>query len=54
MNKSRRNFIGYMSVLGVVGFSGLPLEARATKDTVFMPIDGIDRSNNAFDPDGWL
>ena len=54
MDKSRRNFIGYMSVLGVVGFSGVPLQAKPAKEVFFTPVDTIDLSDDAFDPDGWL
>ena len=55
MDKSRRNFIGYMSILGVVGLSGLPVYAKPAGNTSFTPIDdGIDRSDASFDPDGWL
>jgi hypothetical protein len=55
MNKSRRNFMGYMSVLGIIGFSGLPLQAKPIENSSFTPVGtGIDLSDDAFDPDGWL
>jgi len=47
--------MGYMSVLGVIGFSGLPLQAKPMKDAYFTPVGTeIDLSSDAFDPDGWL
>jgi len=52
MNKSRRNFISYMSILGFAGVSGMSLQAYS-----FAPIGeslGHTRFDSEFDPDGWL
>ncbi len=51
MNKSRRNFIGYMSILGFAGVSGMSLQAAT-----YTPIESIGhtRFDAEFDPEGWL
>jgi hypothetical protein len=44
-----------MSVLGIIGFSGLPLQAKPMKNAHFTPVGTeIDLSDASFDPDGWL
>ena len=51
MNKSRRNFISYMSILGIAGASGISLQAHT-----FNPVEslGHTRFDVEFDPEGWL
>lgn len=53
MDKARRMFMGYISILGIVGFSGISLQAQ--------PLHvGVDEGvcegyrDSEFDPDGWL
>ncbi len=52
MNKARRSFISYMSILGFAGVSGMSLQAYS-----FAPIGeslGHTRFDAEFDPEGWL
>ena len=52
MDKSRRNFIGYVTILGVTSLSGLSLSKENSKDTDNR--EHIDSHYESFDPDGWL
>jgi hypothetical protein len=53
MQKSRRNFMGYMSILTIAGFSGMSLQASS-----FSYADNASivehHDIHTFDPDGWL
>ena len=53
IDRARRNFIHYLSILGIVGVSGIslqaqPLSIRENNDINIHPLD------SEFDPDGWL
>ncbi len=59
MDKSRRNFIGYVTILGVTSLSGLSLSPETSQDNFISPTKGIDNTyinvdHESFDPDGWL
>ena len=59
MDKSRRNFIGYVAILGVTSLSGLSLLQESSQDNFISPTKGtdneyIDVDHESFDPDGWL
>ena len=52
MDKSRRKFIGFVSVVGLVSLSGLSLVAGSLDEGVY--VDHSHVSDDAFDPDSWL
>ncbi len=60
MQKSRRNFIGYLSILGISSFTGFSLTSSPLQASP-IPLK-VNHFNNdahrihddAFDPDGWL
>ncbi len=52
MDRSRRRFIGYISVLGAASLSGIDLIAFERVEGVY--VDHSHVSDDAFDPDGWL
>ncbi len=52
MNRARRNFIRYVSVMGIISISGLSLHAMDFDEGVYVDHSLLD--DDAFDPDGWL
>ncbi|RUM72383.1 MAG: hypothetical protein DSZ10_05015 [Sulfurovum sp.] len=52
MQIERRNFLQYLSVLGVLGITGTSLLGSEPK-YAFESI-GLTYMDDAFDPDGWL
>ncbi len=54
MDKSRRKFISYISILGIVGMSGLSLQAMEFNADEGVYVDHSHLDDDAFDPDGWL
>ncbi len=59
MDNSRRNFIGYITILGVTSLSGFSLFKETSQDNFISLSKGIDNEyinvdNESFDPDGWL
>jgi ABC-type Fe3+-siderophore transport system permease subunit len=53
MQKSRRNFMTYMSILGISSFAGFSLTA-STQQASPISLSTSQIDNDAFDPDGWL
>ena len=54
MDRSRRKFIGFISVLGAASLSGISLIASEGFAANGVYVDHSHVSNDAFDPDGWL
>ena len=52
MNAARRKFITFMSVMGFVSVSGIPLFASQRATGVY--VDHTHLADDCFDPDGWL
>jgi len=52
MQVTRRNFLQYISILGIVGIAGTSLFGNETK-YIFESV-GLIYMDDAFDPDGWL
>jgi hypothetical protein len=51
IDRARRSFMSYLSIMGFVGISGISLQAQP------LPIDdtiNIHPLDSEFDPDGWL
>jgi riboflavin synthase alpha subunit len=51
INRARRNFMSYLSIMGFIGMSGISLQAQPLTINEEINIHPLD---SEFDPDGWL
>lgn len=52
--QARRNFLKYLSILGITSFSGITLYAKTPQSLMHEEAIGSTHMDEFFDPDNWL
>jgi hypothetical protein len=52
--QTRRNFLKYLSILGITSFSGITLYAKSPTSLMYGEEIGSTHMDAYFDPDNWL
>jgi len=52
--QTRRNFLKYMSIVGITSLSGITLYAKSPNNIVEVEAVGSTHMDADFDPDNWL
>jgi len=52
--QTRRNFLKYISIVGMTSLSGITLYAKSPKNIINVEAVGSTHMDEFFDPDDWL
>jgi len=52
--QTRRNFLKYISIVGITSFSGITLYAKSPDNILEVEAVGSTHMDEYFDPDNWL